>query len=313
MAAAAALCGFLGSAWADYPISIPVPPGSPAPVYQRYQAPARDGLKLMIHEWALAKRAPRDPVVLFLHGIGMHGSPYAAIAAGFTSQGIVLVAPDLRGHGQSEGNRGILVEPFVLRADVGAVFEQIEHRYPGAPVVLMGDSMGGLLAADYGWRGERRLAGLALLVPAFGVNESLMEKNLLGLGEVLTTRRVALGTPEQINGCTRNPGFAKARLADPLALNDVRLSYVMTLGRLQREWPRAAAEIIMPLYVVVAGKDNVVDSKATKRVFDRAATPAAYKTLRSLDNASHTVCWDPDTPALIDELARWVLRVGQAR
>ena len=311
--AAAALGGFFGLARADYPVSIPVPPGSPAPVYQRYQAPARDGLKLMVHEWAPAKRAARDPVVLFVHGIGMHGAPYAAIAPGFTSQGIVLVAPDLRGHGQSEGTRGILVEPFVLRADIGAVFEQIERRYPDAPVVLIGDSMGGLLAADYGWRGERRLAGLALLVPAFGVHEGVMEKSLLGLGEVVTTRRVAIGTPEQINGCTRSTGFARARLADPLALNDVRLSYVMTLARMQREWPRAAVEIIMPLYVAAAGKDTVVDNKATRKVFDKAATPAAFKTWRSLDNASHTVCWDPDTPALIDELARWVLRVSQPR
>jgi alpha-beta hydrolase superfamily lysophospholipase len=305
---AAVLSSFVVQARGEYPLSIPVPPGKPTPVAQHYQVAARDGIKLAVHEWAPVQRQAGQPVVLFLHGIGMHGAPYAAIAAGFTSHGIVLVAPDLRGHGQSEGTRGILVEPHVLRADVGAVYEAIEKRYPDAGVVLVGDSMGGLLAADYAWRGERRLAGVALLVPAFGVYEGLLERNLLGLGEVLTSRRVALGTPDQIHGCTRNPDFARARLADALALNEVRLSYVMNIGRMQREWPRAAAEMTLPLYVIVAGNDRIVDNKATKKVFDRAATPAPEKISRNYKDASHTVCWDPDTPALIDDLARWVLR-----
>lgn len=305
---AAVLSGFVVPARADYPLSIPVPPGKPAPLYQRYQVAARDGLKLMVHDWAPPRRQAGHPVVLFVHGIGMHAGPYAAIAAGFTTQGIVLVAPDLRGHGLSDGTRGILPAPHILRADLGAVYESIEKRYPDAPVVLIGDSMGGLLAADYAWRGERRLAGLALLVPAFGVYEGLLEKNLLGLGEVLTTRRVALGTPDQIHGCTRSPAFARARLADTLALNEVRLSYVMNIARMQRDWPAAAAEVNLPLYMVVAGKDHVVDTKATKKVFERAATPAPEKIWRSYADASHTVCWDPDTPVIIDGLSQWVLQ-----
>jgi alpha-beta hydrolase superfamily lysophospholipase len=292
----------------DYPLSVPVPPGRPAPLYQRYQVAARDGLRLVVHDCAPVKRQADQPIVLFLHGIGMHAVPYAAIAAGFTTQGIVLVAPDLRGHGLSEGTRGVLAPPHVLRADVGAVYESIEKRYPGAPVVLIGDSMGGLLAADYAWRGERRLAGLALLVPAFGVADGLLEKNLFSLGEMLTSRRVPLGTPDQIHSCTRNPAFARARLADPLALNEVSLSYVMNIARMQRDWPAAAAEVNFPLYVVVAGKDRVVDNKATRKVYDRTATPAPEKIWRSYQDASHTVCWDPDTPAIIGDLARWVLQ-----
>ncbi len=308
LVAAAVLTGSGFPARADYPLSIPVPPGQPAPVYQRYMVAARDGLKLVVHDWAPAKRQAGMPVVLFVHGIGMHGAPYAAIAAGFTSQGIALVAPDLRGHGLSEGARGNLAPPHVLRADIGAVYEAIDKRYPGAPVVLVGDSMGGLLAADYAWHGERRLAGLGLLVPAFGVYEGLLEKNILGLGEMLTTRRVPLGTPDQIHGCTRSPAFARARLADPLALNEVRLAYVMNIGRMQRDWPAAAPEVNLPLYIVVGGKDRVVDNKATKKVFDHAAMPGPEKTWRSYPDASHTVCWDPDTPAIIDGLARWVLQ-----
>jgi len=308
-----ALSGLVETARGAYPISIPTPPGKPGPVYQRYQLAARDGIKLTVHEWAPPRRPVGKPVVLFIHGIGMHGEPYGSIAAGFTVNGIALFAPDLRGHGQSEGARGILAEPHVLRADLGAVFELIEKRHPGAPVVLIGDSMGGLLAADYAWRGERRLAGLALLVPAFGVHGGLLENHLSELGSVLTKGRVPVGSPDQIQACTRNPAFARARLADPLALAEVRVSYLMTIARMEQDWPKAAAEIRVPLIIVVAGKDHIVDNKATKKVFERAATPPPTKTWRRLEDAYHTVCWDPETPALVDQLGCFALQAAPER
>jgi alpha-beta hydrolase superfamily lysophospholipase len=291
-----------------YPVSIPVAPGTAAPIYQRLEVAARDGIKLAVHTWAPADRAPGRPVVLFVHGIGMHGEPYGAIAAGFTRHGIPLVVPDLRGHGRSEGPRGVLAEPHVLRADLGSVFGWIHKRYPGAPVVLLGDSMGGLLAADYAWRGEQRLAGLALLVPAFGVSAARLEKPGAELLAAVGSGRVTLGTPEKINASTRDPGFARARLADTVALADVSLSYLLTLARLQQDWPRAAAEIRVPLFLAVAGKDQIVDNQATARFFERAATPPGDKTWRRLENAFHTVCWDPETPRLVEDLAQWVLK-----
>src|SRR5262249_17780129 len=119
-----------------YPLSVPPPKGSPAPQYERFDVSARDGAKLVVHEWAPPKAPADSPVVLFLHGIGMHGEPYGAIAAGFTAQNVCFLAPDLRGHGRSEGKRGELAEGHVLRADLGAVIGRVHERHPGAPLVL---------------------------------------------------------------------------------------------------------------------------------------------------------------------------------
>jgi alpha-beta hydrolase superfamily lysophospholipase len=307
-AAVGVLGAFATAVRTEYPRSIPVAPGTPAPVYHRLEAAARDGIKLIVHEWTPAQRDAGRPVAMFIHGIGMHGEPYGAIAPGFTRHGIPLVIPDLRGHGRSEGTRGDLAEPHVMRADLGAVMGLIGTRYPGAPVVLIGDSMGGLLAADYAWRGERRLAGLVLLVPAFGVHTARLEKPVAELVSALGSGRVALGTPDKIGASTRNAGFVRARLADPLALADVRLSYLVKLARLEQDWPRAAAEFNLPLFVCVAGNDRIVDNKATERFFEKAATPPADKTWRRFDEAFHTLCWDPITPALVEDLAQWVLR-----
>ena len=63
-----------------------------------------------------------------------------------------------------------------------------------------------------------------------------------------------------------------------------------------------------PLFVAVAGKDQIVDSRGAEKVFERVGTPPRDRTWRKLDNAWHTVLWDPDTPALVEELVRWVLK-----
>lgn len=300
--------GSVANAEEAYPLSVPVTAGSPAPVPKRWEASSRDGVKLSVHEWAPPKPLVGKPVALFLHGIGMHGEPYASVAAGFTSRNIPFVVPDLRGHGRSEGKRGELAPPNLLRADIGAVINGIHQRYPDAPVVLLGDSMGGVLATDYAWRGEQRLAGLALIVPAFGLNKSQWEKPGGDLQDLLGKGTLALGTEAKLKSSTQSPGFLKARLADKLALHEVKLSYLTTIGAMQSEWPRAAAEIMIPLFVCVADKDQVIDNELVRRFFDRAATPKDEKTWLSLDGAYHTVCWDPATPAFVAELTQWILK-----
>jgi alpha-beta hydrolase superfamily lysophospholipase len=299
--------GIASPAQEAYPLSIPVPRGGAAPVYKRLEVIARDGVKLVVHEWAPPKPDARKPVALFLHGIGMHGEPYGSIAAGFTAQGIPFIVPDLRGHGRSEGPRGELAPPAVFRSDVGVLIDWIHRRYTEAPIVLLGDSMGGVLATDYAWRGEQRLAGLGLLVPAFGLSKSQWERPAGDLTSLLTKGGVVLGSEKKMRPSTQSEGFLKARLADRLALQEVSLSYLMTIGELQAEWSRAAAAIKLPLFVCIAGEDRIVDSDRAKRFFNRAATPAEDKTLLKLDRSYHTVCWDPATPELITALTRWIL------
>src|SRR5690349_2952853 len=75
-------------AQAPYPVSIPTPRGSLAPVYQRHTVAARDGIKGAVHEWRPAEATDHAPAVIFIHGIGMHGEPYSSVASGFTARGL---------------------------------------------------------------------------------------------------------------------------------------------------------------------------------------------------------------------------------
>jgi alpha-beta hydrolase superfamily lysophospholipase len=280
-----------------YPVSVR-PPQCVEQDYQTFKLKVPDKTELIVHQWAPKKARRGRPVVLFIHGIGMHGAPYASVAAGFTSNEVTLVVPDLRGHGRSGKKHGELDVAKVL-ANLDAIIDDINARHRGCPVVLAGESMGALLAADYARQGQCRIAGLALLAPAFKVHPAAPRwGDLLG---------VDLDANDRLQASTRDKQFIAARRADKLALHKVDLRYLTAIGSVQMKWPKAAAELDLPLFVGVAGKDKVIDGKAVKDAYDLAVT-CKKKTWRKWGEAYHTLCWDPNTPRVIEELVDWALK-----
>lgn len=131
---------------------------------QQLRWTASDGLSLFGRCWA--PLAPRSVVVL-VHGLGEHSGRYAHLAAFLTQAGYAVMALDLRGHGQSGGQRGHLPSLAQLQLDLDQWLEQARERFPGLPLVGYGHSMGGNLILGYAWRWGRApfLAGLIASSP----------------------------------------------------------------------------------------------------------------------------------------------------
>ncbi|HMP60023.1 MAG TPA: alpha/beta fold hydrolase [Gemmatales bacterium] len=259
--------------------------------------------RLMIHCWEPTSRLPSAPVVLLLHGIGMHGAPYGAVAREFTDRGLVLLAPDLRGHGQSTGLRGSLPEVEVFQADLLRILDFIAAEWPGAPVVLMGESMGGLLAATLAVDAQSRLAGLALLVPAFQVHRSRFMAPV-SVSRLFTQGLIPIVADCHLTPATRDPRFVESRLKDPLTLQEVNPAYLLRLFWLSQRWPASARQLQLPLFVGLAEKDCIVDNAAAQRVLEKASSP--IKDLRLWPEAYHTVFWDPVLPTLMTDFDVWL-------
>jgi alpha-beta hydrolase superfamily lysophospholipase len=174
--------------------------------------------------------------------------------------------------------------------------------------------MGGLLAADYARRSQKRLGGLVLLAPALRVHPTRFRPppNLLssfGSGvQALLGGRVPIDTDDNLNASTRVPEFAAAKKADPLCVHEVRPTYLARLGLLSMDWPEAGADLDLPLFVGVAGQDRIIDNQIARRAFVAAQSPAAAKTWRVYQDAYHTLLWDPITPEVVEDVVTWVLR-----
>jgi alpha-beta hydrolase superfamily lysophospholipase len=130
---------------------------------------------IYVHEWPAEE--PRY-VALIAHGFGEHAGRYAHVADRLVADDAAVYAPDHLGHGRSDGTRALVEDIEEIVADLHAVADRARAEHPGLPVVLIGHSMGGVIATRYAQQHGDELAALVLSGPFIGGNpdiEALLE------------------------------------------------------------------------------------------------------------------------------------------
>lgn len=99
-----------------------------------------DGLRINV-KLSTPETAPVHSVIVIVSGIdGPTVTSFYGYAKLFNDLGYACFLPELRGHGESDGNRICLA--YKETADVEAVIDEAHRRFPGKAVILMGLSMG---------------------------------------------------------------------------------------------------------------------------------------------------------------------------
>jgi len=105
------------------------------------------------------KEKPRAFVVI-VPGFKAHSGYYAWVAEQFVAAGLAVYAVDLRGRGNSDGER-FYVENFEdYVRDVEAVVKAEKSQEPNLPFFLLGHSAGGVVSCLYALDHQTELAGL---------------------------------------------------------------------------------------------------------------------------------------------------------
>ena len=144
------------------------------PTTQMTEVHGRRG-RVIVHQWSVA-----DPriVALIAHGYGEHAGRYAHVAERLLAEGAAVYAPDFEGHGLSAGDRARAESFDDLVDELASVYELGRTDHAGLPVVLIGHSLGGLIATRFVQRDHPLLAALVLSAPVIGGNsqvEALLE------------------------------------------------------------------------------------------------------------------------------------------
>ncbi len=105
-----------------------------------------DDAKLLIRHWPVSQ--PKA-VMSLVHGLGEHSGRYESLVPSLNAEGIAVVGIDLRGHGQSDGKRGVSTDYALLHGDVKTLLDETKKLYAQTPHILYGHSLGGGLVMDY--------------------------------------------------------------------------------------------------------------------------------------------------------------------
>jgi alpha-beta hydrolase superfamily lysophospholipase len=265
-----------------------------------------DGTAIFYRAWTATGATTADAVIV-VPGIGLHSAPYHVVAEALVPAGHHVVGIDLRGHGHSGGVRGTVPGPRAIVADIDAVAGWVRATHGVARVHLLGESMGGLVALNYAAARVERLASLVLVAPAIRVACTQVARlsNLVLAPGLFTPQRPVLDLAgARLDEATVDEAFKRARRADPLAHNVVGIRYLPGLARLRARWRDKARRVTVPTLIFHGRRDAILDWRGSRAL--HAAIGAAVRELVLLDDARHTLFWDPASADVFTRLRDWL-------
>lgn len=262
-----------------------------------------DGEALALREWPLAVGTTPRAVVVLVHGLGEHSGRYRDVAARLNRRRFAVRAADHHGHGTSSGARGGLPHSQRLLDDLALVIDDTRSAFPAAPLVLLGHSLGGLVAASAVARGLRPVDALVLSSPALDAGLSRFQKLLVAtLSRLAPGLRVGNGLDADF--LSHDPAVAKAYRADPLCHDRIGARLARFLADEGARVQAAAPGWQVPTLLIYAGDDRLVNP-AGSRAFATAA-PASVVSSVEFPPLYHEIFNEREAEPVFDALEAWL-------
>lgn len=249
--------------------------------------------RVQVHRWP-AEEAAR--LVVLVHGYGEHMGRYEHVAQALVARGSAVVGPDHIGHGRSPGDRAVVDDFESVVDDLRAV---VQATCGDLQVVMVGHSMGGLIATRYAQRHREDLAGLVLSSPA------------VGLGPVVEGWLAAPELPSDpidVAVLSRDPAVGEAYASDPLVYHGGwKRPYLEAYLAADRAIAHGGGFGDLPLLYLHGGDDQLPPVEVARPVIERLA--GSDTELHVLEGARHELFNELGKAQTIEWVASFAERV----
>jgi len=260
------------------------------------------GDKLFYQSWM--PKAPRA-IILLAHGYAEHLGRYDHVADRFGSDQIAVFAIDHWGHGRSDGIRGFVPDFSVFLDGLDALLPFVKSAHPDLPRILIGHSMGSLIASAHLLDHQQDYAGAILSGPAVkpAVPPSAATRII---GRMLSRLAPQTGILQlDSSGVSRDPAVVAAYLADPLVHTgkmSARLAAEMldAMARVQDN----AKRITLPLLIIHGSQDSLASPAGAQEMFGKLGS--TDKTFQDLPGLYHEVFNEPERHEVLDLVSGWI-------
>jgi acylglycerol lipase len=270
-----------------------------------------DGALLPLRRW-LPPGEPRA-VILALHGFNDYSAAFQGPGAAWARNGIATYAYDQRGFGRAPG-RGRWAGIRELAGDAAAAASLLRGRYPGVPLYLLGESMGGAVAilAASGRAGSPvpDVDGVVLVAPAVWGRQTmnLFERLGLWLADLVPSMELS---PDALPIDIRpsdNLAMLRVFSADPLVIKDTRVDALNGLVDLMSAALAAANAFDLSALLLYGAHDEIVPRPPIARFVSGLPAQAQLRQRVALySNGYHMLLRDLDAFVPIDDIAAWIL------
>lgn len=256
--------------------------------------------KTPVYVWQDTAQKPRA-VAIAIHGLVMHGGVYNVLANKLASEGIIVMAPDLRGFGRWQENHSKEAQLDYNKSyeDINELVRAASQRYPDLPLYCIGESMGAGLAMHVAINNPKIIDGLVLSSPAL--------KPRIYVGPLLSeTPAVLIKVHKKVNlepyitkFASEDPRIIAESLADPLVTKKMTTWQIMQSYKYMRPNLSYAKKlpVDVPILVIQGDKDRLLKSNAVVKLISKAKSKD--QTVRWFNGRGHllleTAFLPPDT------------------
>ena len=260
---------------------------------------AVDGYNLAKYVWPEpSTRVKAD--VLLVHGLGEHAGRYNHVAYALHQEGYRVHAYDHYGHGQSDGERGNLLQKNQLTHDLQYVAKTVKHNLP---LVMVGHSMGGLVVQRLLSQHPELANAAVLSSPALAVYTKLLDKLLLA---VIPRWFPHLCVDSQLNTAwlARDAQVVREYKHDNLVHRKIAALLGAWIVEQGHEALEQAAQWKTPSLLMYAGQDMLVDPKGSQ-AFAQTADSSLLQT-HCFNVMYHEIFNDPEKNTVFQKMMDWL-------
>ena len=217
---------------------------------------------------------PENPraVLIIVHGLSEHGGRYLKLQKEFGAEGFASWAYDQRGFGKSTGDRTYVADYHDFLNDLKHVIAMAKQAYPALPVIIIGHSLGGLVAATFCAKHPTEANGLILSAPAYDVVPLPGMLRLLAMGLNRLCPKRLIRYPSTGKNLSHDPEIVHAFRTDPLVQSAGTPRFYHEFFKMNRYLHDHANQITVPTLILQGTDDTTVFPEGAQRLYDAIAS-----------------------------------------
>lgn len=260
-----------------------------------------DGQKVFYRNWKTTG-SPKA-VVVIVHGFNSHSGYYQWVAEQLATNNYEIFAIDLRGRGNSDGERFYIQDYQELISDIDQLVNIAKAAGPDLPIFLLGHSAGGVLSSIYTMEHQDKLNGFicesfAFQVPAPDFAIAVLK----GLSHIAPHAHVLRLKNEDFS---RDVAVVEAMNNDPLIAHEVQpTKTVQQLALADERLKTGMNTVTLPLLILHGTADKATKPSGSQYFYDNAASKD--KTLKLYPGHYHDLLNDVDKETVMGDILQWV-------
>ncbi len=260
----------------------------------------RDGKLLSFRKWSGI-----GDVILYAHGVESNAGWFSPFSSELNKNGFTLYGIDRRGSGlNKEDKRGDISDYNVFLDDIEDALAFVREQNIGKKVFLMGICWGGLLAINYIAKGRTVPDGLILLSPAIyrKVDLNSCMKAIAKICFVFCPK-IRFKIPIRDHMFTSNERYLDFIKKDKMRLRTLTCRFFNEILRMEQELSGINHRIFLPVLVLLAGHDEIVDNEKIREWFKRLES--GDKKIKVFGDLRHIIPFEDNIEPVINFITDW--------